>query len=343
MSQLIINGDSHSKDRIDIIAELAAVQEQYKQLELKHTSLKKHTSLLAALGNTTSEMMKQESLDKLLQFIANEIVNLTSANGAYMHMTHETDDRLIVVATCGELGEQPIGTTLKRGFGLSSLAWDTGRYQYTDSFNENYNQVAVFPEGLKAAAIPLAFSGKISGVIFVTSSITENLVSQIPLLQEIARIASLVIFYTEQLESQSKELQRTKALSTLGSTLYQSTEWDVILHSVSTHLFEIFDIHCVSVYQESPRDGKLTTHTRHNKADNGIATTSYSAESLSEDSISNWCFKNNMFAQVNRHVKDTRESSQVHQYRDENNIGSTMCIPITYQEKPWGVFLIYKK
>ena len=342
MSQSTDNVNSIVNDKLDTVEELAALRQQLKQLEFKYTSLKEHTSQLSALGNTASEMMKQDSLDNLLQFIADEIVSLSSANGAYMHMVHETEDYLLVVASCGMLKEQLMGNTRKRGIGLSAQAWDTGKYQYTDSFNQNYNQVVVFPEELKAAAIPFSFSGKISGVAFVTASINDDLFSQIPLLEEIGKIASLAIFYTEQLESQTKELQRTKALSRLGTTLYQSTDWDTILHNVSAHMFEIFDIDCVSVYQESAQEGELKTHARHIKVDEAIQTSHTTIETLSKRSISYWCFENNEFAQVNRHVKDPRESVQVHNYRKENSVGSTMCIPITYQEKPWGVLVVYK-
>lgn len=336
-SEQCISGDTQ-----DVVVELSAVREQLKQLERKYTSLQEHTSLLAALATTASDMMKQDSLDNLLQLIANEIVSLTNANGAYMHMVHETEDYLLVVASCGKLEDQLMGNTRKRGFGLSAQAWDTGKFQYTDSYNHNFNQVVVFPEELKAVAIPLSFSGKISGVAFVTSSVSEDLLSQVPLLEEIAKIASLAIYYTEQLESQTKELQRTKSLSLLGDTLYQSTDWDTILHNVSAHLFEIFDIDCVSVYQESEIEGQLVTHARHTKVGNDIQTNNVSIETLSKHSISYWCFNNNKFAQVNRNVKDRRESSQVHKYREANDVGSTMCIPISYQEKPWGVLVIYR-
>lgn len=342
MPQSSDSGHNIDNDKLDTVDELAALKKRLEQLEHSYTALKEHTSQLTALGNTASEMMKQDSLDNLLQFIANEIVSLSCANGAYMHMVHETDDYLLVVAACGMLKEQLMGNTRKRGIGLSAQAWDTGKYQYTDSYNQNYNQVVVFPEELKAAAIPFSFSGKISGVAFVTASINDDLHAQMPLLGEIAKIASLAIFYTEQLESQTKELQRTKALSRLGNTLYQSTDWDTILHNVSAHLFEIFDIDCVSVYQESAQAGKLITHARHIKVDETIQTSHTTIETLSEHSISYWCFENNKFAQVNRHVKDSRESVQVHDYRDVNSVGSTMCIPITYQEKPWGVLVVYK-
>lgn len=323
-------------------ADLALMQAKYLQLESKYSSLKGHISQLAALGNAAFDMMKQDSLDNLLQYIATEIVNLTNANGAYMHMVHETGDYLLVVASHGKLEAQLMGNTRKRGIGLSAKAWDTGLYQYTDSYNQNYNEVVVFPEELKAVSIPLTFSGSISGVAFITSSTNNDLHSQIPILQEITKIASLAIFYTKQLETKQKELQRIKALSVLGNTLYQSTDWDAILNSASAQVFDIFDIEQVRVYQHSKTTDKLIMHDVHKRTTNGIESYRPSTEALSVHSISYWCFENNQFAQVNRNLDDPRESSLVHEHRSANNIGSTMCIPINYQEKPWGVLTILK-
>jgi len=319
----------------DLLAQIATLEQQ-------HAALRKHTNQLVELSDTAADMMRQDSLDTLLQFIADEIVRLSCANGAYLHMVHETADYLHVVAACGALKEQLMGNTRKRGVGLSAQAWETGNYQYTENYNNDDSRVVEFPEELKAVALPLLFSDRISGVAFVTASISEDLYSQIPLLKEIAKIASLSIFNTEQLEVQAHELQRIKALSVLGDTLYQSTDWDSILDSVCQHLFDIFDIDRVTIYRWSETNAKLRNHCERRKINGVIEHHEPIGNSLSEHSISYWCFYNEQFAQIDRHVEDPRESPRVHAYRHENNIGSTMCVPISYQEKPWGVAIINK-
>jgi len=332
---------NHNNDTVEsaTVSELLA---QIAVLEQKHAALETHTNQLVELSDTAADMMSQESLKNLLQFIADEMVRLSCANGAYLHMVHETEDFLHVVAACGALKKQLMGNTRKRGVGLSARAWETGVYQYTDNYNTDGSRVVEFPEELKAVALPLQFSDRISGVAFVTSSISEDLHSQIPYLKEIAKIASLSIFNTEQIEAQARELQRIKALSTLGDTLYQSTEWDAILDCICQHLFDIFDIERVTIYRWSDEKSQLITTCASRKVDGIITPHQPIAETLSEHSISYWCFNNERFAQINRHVEDPRESSKVHTYRKENNIGSTMCVPVSYQEKPWGVAIINK-
>ncbi len=323
-------------------ASVADLLEQISTLEQKHAALKQHTSQLAELSDTAADMMRQDSLKNLLQFIADEMVRLSCANGAYLHMVHETGDYLHVVAACGAHKNQLMGNTRKRGFGLSAQAWETGTFQYTDNYNKDSCRVVEFPEELKAVALPLLFSNRISGVAFVTAPVTEDLYSQISILKEIAKTASIAIYNTEQIEAQAFELQRIKALSVLGDTLYQSTDWDSILNSVCQHLFDILDIKQVTIYQWSEKLDQLRTYCARQKIDGSINEHQPAVQSLREHSISNWCFENNEFAQIDRHIEDARESAELRDYNQKNNIGSTMCVPLSYHEKPWGVATIHK-
>ncbi len=332
-------GPNHSSDESTSVSDLLA---QIAHLEQQHAASEQHTRQLIELSDMAADMMRQDSLNTLLQFIANEIVRLSCANGAYLHMVHETEDYLHVVAACGALTKQLMGSTRKKGVGLSALAWETGTFQYTDNYNTNKFRVIEFPEALKAVALPLNFSDRISGVAFVTASIADDLYSQIPILKEVAKIASISIYNTEQLEAQAYELQRIKALSVLGDTLYQSTDWESILDSVCQHLFEIFDIEQVTIFQWSEKMEQLQAYCARRKFDGVVEQYQPIVECLSEHNISNWCFKNNQFAQIGRHAEDSRESSEVHTYYRENNTGSTMCVPLSYHDKPWGVATINK-
>lgn len=332
-------GLDHPSDESASVSDLLA---QIASLEQKHESLEQHTRQLSELSDTAADMMRQDSLNTLLQFIADEIVRLSCANGAYLHMVHETEDYLHVVAACGALTKQLMGNTRQKGVGLSAQAWVTGTYQYTDNYNTNKFRVVEFPEALKAVALPLNFSDRIYGVAFITASITDDLYSQIPILKDVAKIASISIYNTEQLEAQAHELQRIRALSVLGDRLYQSTDWESILDSVCHHLFEIFDIEQATIFQWSEKLEQLQIYCAKRIFDGLVKKHQPVAESLNEHNISNWCFKNNNFAQIDRHAKDSRESSEVHAYYHENNIGSTMCVPLSYHDKPWGVATINK-
>ncbi len=334
--------DIDHKNITQEISDVVGLRAQISTLESQYATLKNHSSQLTELSDTAADMMSQGSLDTLLQFIANEIVRLTNANGAYLHMVHETGDYLHVIAACGALEKQLMGNTRKRGAGLSAAAWERGTYQYTNNYNQHGDRVVEFPEELKAVAVPLIFSGQISGVAFVTSSITEDLLSQVSLLQEIAKIAALSIYYTEQLESQAHELQRIKALSILGNNLYQATGYESILDAVCNHLFTIFDLDRVTIFRGSRSDGKLHTFSDRRNVKGIIQHHELDDSTLCEKSISYWCYKHAQFAQIDRHIEDPRESAQVHAYRREHELGSTMCIPVSYNERPWGVAVVAK-
>lgn len=321
---------------------LALADKRYEELEERYRALKLHTGQINALRSAAAEMMKQDSLAHLLEFIASEIVRLTCANGAYMHMVHETSDYLKVVASCGDLAAQLMGNTRKRGFGLSAQAWGSGEYKYTDNYNDLASRVVEFPEALKAVAVPLEFSDRISGVAFVTASLSEDLRSQIPLLQEFSKIAALAIYYKEQMEIQEQELRRMKALSDLGENLYQATDWDRALQCVSEHLFEIFDLKRVSIYENKNHDDVLISHGSRVKTNGIIEWVASPNPRLATESIVSWSFNNRQFAQVNRHMDDERESPAIHEFRRDNAIGSTMAVPISYADQPWGVILVAK-
>ena len=315
---------------------------RYVELDNKYQLLKQRTKALTELSDTAAQMMRQNSLDKLLQFISNEIVRLTNANGAYLHMVHETGDFLKVIAACGALESQLMGNTRDKGIGLSAVAWETGEYQYTDNYNELSSRVVEFPEALKAVAIPLQFSNTIFGVAFITSSISEDLYATIPSLQEIAKVASLAIYYIKQSEAQASELQRIKALSGIGDTLYQSIDENSILTEVCEHLFDIFDIDIVSIYRASPEMGQLYSQCSLKKVNNQIIDAVSKPENIALRGINHWCYRNAKFAKIKRHIDDPRETAEVHQYRKDKRLGSTMCVPISNNEKPWGVILIAK-
>lgn len=315
---------------------------QLNELEKKYQSLKQHTEILAQLSDVGTQMMDQVSMDALLQFIAEAIVDISKANGAYLHMVHETGDYLQVTSGCGPLSSLVLHKTLEMGSGLSGATWKSGSLEYTDNYNQLDSRIADFPTSLKAASIPLFFLDKIIGVVFVTTPQSEDLQAQIPLLQEFVKIASQAINYRKQLDTQANELKRIKALSVLGDTLYESVERDTILHQLSLQLFDIFDIDFVAIYCESNKSGSLFPQVSHRNVNGEIQISGPKPPNIASYGINDWCFKNDQFAQIDRHFDDPRESAEIHQYRQETHHGSTMCVPISNGKKPLGVIVIAK-
>jgi len=342
MSQTENNKSDPSDAESNTEPDPATVNETYAQLLERYQALEAHTKEIIELRSTAAEMMGQNSIDHLLDFIAREIVRLTVANGAYMHMVHESEDFLEVIASCGALSAQLTGDTRKRGVGLSAQAWESGQYVYTENYNAMASKVVVFPEELQAVAIPLSFSSKVCGVAFVTAALDKDIKSQIPFLMEIAKIAALAIDHKNQLLIHRNEARRMRALSTLGHTLYESRSWDEVLDTACKNLFDIFEIERLSIHQNINGDGKLVSRGTHIRSGDTVQLIQSFNKSLSAESIASWSFKHGEFAQINRNTTDDREDEKVHKFRQTHNIGSTMCAPISFDDNPWGVILIAK-
>ncbi len=316
--------------------ELLHIKSSYKE-ELERSRQ------LSLLSDATADMLKHESLEELQQFVADGIVRLTSANGAYMHMLHQTGDYLHMIAGCGPLKDQLFHVKRYKGKGLSAEAWEAGETKYTDNFNENYSDVVQFPVALKAVAIPLKFADRILGVVFVTSEMDSDLKSQIPFLEEIAKISSLGIYHTEQKELAERELHRMKSLSALGDFMIQCTDWRQVMEHVGAHLHEIFDAHAVWIFRDENGNGELETFSMSMSEDGVIVDHTANAKSISVGRAANWSYKHKELAQINRRIRDSRESELIYNQKIEQGLGSSMCIPLLNNETVWGVIEIARK
>lgn len=315
-------------------------QDINEALAARYQTLLIHNCWLSELGETTAAMLQHETVDTLLQHIARELVNVSCANGAYMHMVHETGDHLDVLAACGPLSESLIGAKRFYGIGLSAKVWATGIAQYVEDYNSHPDCVLELDSNIQAASLPLMFAGEVLGVVFVTAEKGQPLQDDLDLLKQVAVIASLSIHHARQRESVSRELFRSKSLSQISAVMYEIQDWDDLALHVCPKLFDALDLSRVSLYNVDQKEQTLDIYATWARNDNVVVRCDPIVSAMVKDTVIHWCFENKLPAQINRTVEDPRESAQMHEFRRENNIGSTLCMPVMANGKVRGMLVV---
>lgn len=165
--------------------------DSFAELTARYRTLQQRNKWLSELGDTTARMLQQESVDTLLQHIAEELVNVRCANGAYTHMVHETGDCIDILAAIGPLSDDLLGSRRYKGHGLSAKVWETGVAQCAPDYNNHPDCALDLDTQIQAVALPLSFAGEMLGVVFVTAEIDAPVENDLDLLKQIAVIASL--------------------------------------------------------------------------------------------------------------------------------------------------------
>ena len=314
--------------------------DSFAELSSRYETLLQHNKWLSELGDTTARMLRHESVDTLLQHIAEELVNVSCADGAYMHMVHETGDYLDILAGYGPLSDYLLGGKRYRGIGLSAKVWDSGAAQYVADYNNHPDCVLELDTKIKAVSLPLSFAGEVLGVVFVTAEIDAPLEEDLHLLKQVALIASLSIHHASQREAVARELFRTQTLSSISAAIHQYQQWDELAQQICPKLFDALDLSRVSLYYTKGSLNLLETYASWNRINGSIELCETVDSTLVNETISAWCFRTKEAAKIDRAVKDERESEATHAFRDQQNIGSTVCVPIIIGEVVWGVMTV---
>ena len=325
-----VSGEGVDTSSLDINEVLAA----------RYQTLLIHNCWLSELGETTAAMLQHESVDTLLQHIARELVNVSCANGAYMHMVHETGDHLDVLAAFGPLSDTLIGAKRFYGIGLSAKVWATGVAQYVEDYNNHPDCVLELDSEIQAVSLPLTFAGEVLGVVFVTAEKGQPLQEDVDLLKQVAVIASLSIHHARQRESVSRELFRSKSLSQISAAMYEIQDWDDLALHVCPKLFDALDLSRVSLYNVEQENQTLHAYASWSRKNDEVVLSESISSELINETVSRWCFENKLPAQINRTIEDPRESTKIHAFRREKNIGSTLCVPVMANAKVRGMLVV---
>ena len=79
------------------------------------------------------------------------------------------------------------------------------------------------------------------------------------------------------------------------------------------------------------------------EVDGRIRSAEQSDGDIASGSIATWCINTEETAFIKRGIDDPRESARVHQARSEMRLGSTVCVPLVHENKPWGVLYAHRR
>jgi len=320
--------------------ELAAQKERYEQLGSKYQRLQEQNLWLSELAQSAAQMLDQESLSTLLDHIACEVISVSCANGAYMHMVHETGDYLEVVAAHGALTKQLYGETRILGEGLSGTAWQTGKLQIAVNYNSHENCVMDLEEEIQAIALPLVHADIILGVIFITAAGHEHIENDVDLIEQTAAVASLAIHHARQREATERELIRTQALSQLSTLMHQYQNLRDMAEHICPKLIDMLDLTRVTLYQVNNSTDDLECCSTWEVVDNTITRSESIGSRFVHETINSWSYKNKQTARIYRNVEDPRESADVHAFRRKKDLGATLCVPVMSEDTVLGLLTI---
>lgn len=158
------------------------------------TQLNRQREELAALHETTLDLIRRLEPTSLLGAILSRAASLIGTDHGYLYVLDERADELVVRAGIGMFADY-LGYRLKRGDGLAGRVWDAGEPIAIDDYHAWEGGVPEFEMIHAAMALPLRAANEIVGVMGLVH-LEEGQVfgsEQQDLLSRFARLASVAL------------------------------------------------------------------------------------------------------------------------------------------------------
>ena len=275
----------------------------------------------------------------LFEQLVSNIIDRTSADGAYIAQVHESGEFMEFVAAAGVKTQMFVEKRLQRGEDLLGEIWIRGEAAFVNDLGDAHSEYRWAPQ-TQCFALPLIVDGEIVAVLCTVSSASSpDLARDIPLLERITRIATFGIANTLLMDANVKRMSRTRSLGEL-SQLLNTVESDTgACDAVCRVLVPAFDAKRASCYLVD-ESGKLRSHTSWTANNGVLARAPGLSNELLNNSIVHWCATNRETAVIARGEKDPRESDAVHAVREQMSLGGTCCVPVQKSGKLTGALLI---
>lgn len=129
-------------------------------------SLKRKNQIMAALQETTIELLAQLDIDSLLENIVKRADALIGTSGGYLDLVDEESGQLRPKVGIGLLAES-LNYAVQPGEGVAGTVWQSGTALVIDDYDQWSGRVGVFSSGkIKAVlGVPLLSQDKILGVL----------------------------------------------------------------------------------------------------------------------------------------------------------------------------------
>ena len=211
-------------------------------------STERRNRILLALSEITEKMIQQQSLDTLLQMVAERLIDLTSASSTFIHLVHPDEHCLKLVAAAGqELA--PLGQKLQPGQGMAGKSWQTGQLVYIDDYSQYGSRLSSIANVKQASAIPMFMAEEVTGVLGIMFIVDEESIEdQLDVLQKFANLASVAIQNAQLIEQTHTELARAQHMNKLAQRLPTCESVGELLEATAYCVIKHFGVQSIDAW-----------------------------------------------------------------------------------------------
>ncbi len=178
-------------------------------------SLKRKNEIMAALQETTIELLAQLDIDSLLENIVKRADALIGTSGGYLDLVDEESGQLRPKVGIGILAES-LTYTAQPGEGLAGTVWKTGMPLMIDNYDQWSGRIGDFSSGTIKAVIgvPLLSQGKVLGVLGLAHQRDSERVftpEDLGILTQFSRLVVIAITNARLYQAAQRELTERRA------------------------------------------------------------------------------------------------------------------------------------
>ena len=294
---------------------------------------------ISTMESVLASLMACQDTNTLLSELAKILIERTHADGAYAATLHDSGDYMQIVAANGTRSSDLLGLQFERGVGTLGEAWHKGESICLHDVSGVHTSCS-WPVGTQAFSLPLFVENEaVAALTVISDQESEDLATDIPLLQRICGMASMAIANTRLIDATKQRLKGTRALAEISQLLTTLVYVTEACSTVSQILHPALDATRASVVLVD-ENGKLYSNLSWGYARGLVNRASSMSLQDASKGIAQWCIEHDQIATIGRLDEDPRESAAVRAARAENNIGSTCCIPMKKQGHVFGAVLL---
>lgn len=301
-----------------------------------------HADYFTQLNELMAQMLSYQSLDPLLQRIAEIVVEQADANATLILLTDEVEEHLVVVASAGPDAGSHIGVTRECGAGFAGLCWSTKQVQYLADSDSLEITRGFWPSAHQLLAVPLMMREEVIGVAVLSADpCVDSFLESSGLLKHLAGLAAIAIASAREGQRQALEITRMRALREIAGFTQNFDDQRDLIPLVTKTLMNAMDISRACFFYVDSGVEKTDVWV---KEDGEIVAleTQVGGNMLYEE-INGWCYRHNEPAYLPRYHNDKRETSEVRRLRVVYNVGATFSVPVTSNNNVVGVVSISRE
>ena len=215
--------------------------------------IKKNINTLTALQDATNSIIHELDMDRVLQAIMKQVVELLGVESCFLFMV-ELDESCLKMYLGTGINAKYIGITLALGEGLSGKVWQSGHPMYLENYETWHGRSDKFDSTPfhSVAAAPLAEANKVLGVLGINYVEPDDKISEddLQLLEKFAHLASIALtnarlfkLAQDEINERKKaeqnvlqQLNKLKALRNIDISITSSFNMHIALKTVLKEL-----------------------------------------------------------------------------------------------------------